>query len=163
MGFPSNASSTLSRALGQGVEITVGPPRKKQSEISVDDGLSRPVVPGERRNPSGDCQSTPSISERRSRCSIPGIRTYESARPLRDPSRGTLPDHRRWIHSRYHSLLPRNVLSRVFRGKFVAGLKKSHTNLLSPEPSNPSVRIKPLPPSWLMRKGSLIVSGPYEF
>jgi hypothetical protein len=45
------------------------------------------------------------------------------------PAGGLSPDHRRWIHPRFHFLLPRNVLSRVFRGKFVAALKKSHPQL----------------------------------
>jgi hypothetical protein len=42
------------------------------------------------------------------------------------PAGGLAPDHRRWIHPRYHFLLPRHVLRRVFRGKFVDVLKKSH-------------------------------------
>jgi hypothetical protein len=45
------------------------------------------------------------------------------------PAGGLSPDHRRWIHPRFHFLLPRNVLSRVFRGKFVAALKKYHPQL----------------------------------
>jgi len=45
------------------------------------------------------------------------------------PGGGLSPDHLRWIHPRYHFLLPRHVLSRVFRGKFVDGLKKSHRQL----------------------------------
>jgi hypothetical protein len=36
---------------------------------------------------------------------------------------GLAPDHSRWISSRRSFFLPINVLSRVFRGKFVAGLK----------------------------------------
>jgi Putative transposase/Transposase zinc-binding domain len=39
------------------------------------------------------------------------------------PSGGLSLDHRRWIHPRYPFFLPVKVLSRVFRGKFVAGLK----------------------------------------
>lgn len=39
------------------------------------------------------------------------------------PAGGLSPDHTRWIHPRYPFLLPVRVLSRVFRGKFVAGLK----------------------------------------
>jgi hypothetical protein len=39
------------------------------------------------------------------------------------PSGGLSPDHQRWVHSRYPFFLPVKVLSRVFRGKFVAGLK----------------------------------------
>jgi hypothetical protein len=36
---------------------------------------------------------------------------------------GLAPDHSRWISSRRSFFLPREVLSRVFRGKFVAALK----------------------------------------
>jgi hypothetical protein len=36
---------------------------------------------------------------------------------------GLSPDQNRWIHPRYPFFLPVKVLSRVFRGKFIAGLK----------------------------------------
>jgi len=39
------------------------------------------------------------------------------------PSGGLSPDHQRWIHPRYPFFLPVKVLSRVFRGKFIAALK----------------------------------------
>jgi Putative transposase/Transposase zinc-binding domain len=39
------------------------------------------------------------------------------------PAGGLSPDHQRWIHPRYAFFLPVKVLSRVFRGKFIAGLK----------------------------------------
>jgi hypothetical protein len=39
------------------------------------------------------------------------------------PAGGLSPDHARWIRSRKRFFLPVNVLSRVFRGKFLAGLK----------------------------------------
>src|SRR5215831_11013740 len=42
------------------------------------------------------------------------------------PGGGFSSDHRRWIHSRYSFFLPVKVLSRVFRGKFLAGLKRLH-------------------------------------
>ena len=45
------------------------------------------------------------------------------------PAGGLSPDHHRWIHPRYHFFLPRHVLSRVFRGKFVDALEKSHPQL----------------------------------
>jgi hypothetical protein len=45
------------------------------------------------------------------------------------PAGGLSPDHLRWIHPRYHFFLPRHVLSRVFRGKFVDAVKKSHRQL----------------------------------
>jgi len=35
------------------------------------------------------------------------------------------PDHSRWVRPRYPFFLPVKVLSRVFRGKFVAGLKRA--------------------------------------
>jgi len=38
---------------------------------------------------------------------------------------GLAPDHSRWISSRCSFFLPIKVLSRVFRGKFVAGLKNA--------------------------------------
>jgi hypothetical protein len=41
------------------------------------------------------------------------------------PSGGLSPDHRRWIRSRDRFFLPAKVLSRVFRGKFVAGLRRA--------------------------------------
>jgi hypothetical protein len=44
------------------------------------------------------------------------------------PGGGLSPDHQRWTHSQSHCFLPVRVLSRVFRGKFVAGLKKLFHN-----------------------------------
>jgi len=41
------------------------------------------------------------------------------------PSGGLSLDHQRWIRPRYAFFLPVKVLSRVFRGKFVAGLKRA--------------------------------------
>src|SRR5881296_1093929 len=43
------------------------------------------------------------------------------------PAGGLSPDHRRWVHPRYPFFLPVRVLSRVFRGKFLAGLKRLHS------------------------------------
>src|SRR5215472_2330711 len=40
------------------------------------------------------------------------------------PAGGLSPDHRRWIRPRYAFFLPVKILSRVFRGKFLAGLKR---------------------------------------
>jgi Putative transposase/Transposase zinc-binding domain len=40
------------------------------------------------------------------------------------PAGGLSPDHTRWIHPHYPFFLPVRVLGRVFRGKFVAGLKR---------------------------------------
>ncbi len=42
------------------------------------------------------------------------------------PAGGLSPDHRRWVRPRYAFFLPARVLSRVFRGKFLAGLKRLH-------------------------------------
>jgi hypothetical protein len=41
------------------------------------------------------------------------------------PAGGLSLDHRSWVHSQSGFFLPVKVLSRVFRGKFVAGLKKA--------------------------------------
>jgi hypothetical protein len=41
------------------------------------------------------------------------------------PAGGLSPDHKTWVHPRYPFFLPVKVLSRVFRGKFVAGLKQA--------------------------------------
>src|ERR1039457_7052374 len=41
------------------------------------------------------------------------------------PAGGLSPDHKGWISPRYRFFLPCGVLSRVFRGKFVAGLKRA--------------------------------------
>ena len=40
------------------------------------------------------------------------------------PACGLSSDHTRWIHPRYPFFLPVKVLNRVFRGKFVSGLKR---------------------------------------
>jgi putative transposase/transposase-like zinc-binding protein len=41
------------------------------------------------------------------------------------PAGGLAPDHAHWIRPRYPFFLPVKVLSRVFRGKFIAGLRKA--------------------------------------
>ena len=47
------------------------------------------------------------------------------------PSGGLSPDRQRWVHPRYAFFLPVKVLSHVFRGKFIAGLKRAfHTGEL---------------------------------
>ena len=40
------------------------------------------------------------------------------------PAGGLSPDHRQWVRPHYPFFLPVRVLSRVFRGKFLAGLKR---------------------------------------
>ena len=42
------------------------------------------------------------------------------------PAGGLASDHSRWISAQYRFFLPVRVLSRVFRGKFVAGLRTLH-------------------------------------
>jgi hypothetical protein len=42
------------------------------------------------------------------------------------PAGGLSADHKRWVHPHYLFFLPATVLSRVFRGKFVAGLKQAY-------------------------------------
>jgi hypothetical protein len=41
------------------------------------------------------------------------------------PAGGLAPDHERWIHPKYSFFLPVNVLSTVFRAKFVDGLREA--------------------------------------
>ena len=41
------------------------------------------------------------------------------------PGGGLSPDHTQWLSSRFSFFLPVKVLSRVFRGKFVAGLRRA--------------------------------------
>jgi hypothetical protein len=41
------------------------------------------------------------------------------------PAGGLSPDGTHWVHPRYRFFLPVKVLSRVFRGKFIAGLKRA--------------------------------------
>ena len=41
------------------------------------------------------------------------------------PAGGLAPDHQRWIHPKYAFFLPVKVLGRVFRGKFVQGLRRA--------------------------------------
>src|SRR5437660_6450940 len=41
------------------------------------------------------------------------------------PGGGLSPDHQGWIPAQVHFFLPVRVLSRVFRGKFVAGLRRA--------------------------------------
>jgi hypothetical protein len=41
------------------------------------------------------------------------------------PAGGLSPNHRHWVHPRYAFFLPVKVLGRVFRGKFIAGLKRA--------------------------------------
>ena len=41
------------------------------------------------------------------------------------PAGGLSTDHNRWVHPRYKFFLPVRVLSKVFRGKFAAGLKRA--------------------------------------
>jgi hypothetical protein len=60
------------------------------------------------------------------------------------PSGGLSLDHQRWIRPRYPFFLPVKVLSRVFRGKFVSGLKRAFRqgNLVFPGSLQPLAREK---------------------
>ncbi len=63
---------------------------------------------------------------------------------------GLAPDHARWISSRCSFFLPIRVLSRVFRGKFVAGLKQAfHQGTLQFHGSLAPLAKPPLFGSWL--------------
>jgi len=42
------------------------------------------------------------------------------------PEGGLSPDHKTWVKPKYRFFLPCGVLSRVFRGKFIAGLKQAY-------------------------------------
>ncbi len=42
------------------------------------------------------------------------------------PAGGISPDHHRWVSSRHRFVLPVKPLKRVFRGKFIDGLKRLH-------------------------------------
>jgi hypothetical protein len=46
------------------------------------------------------------------------------------PFGGLTADHQRWVRPRYPFFLPVKVLSRVFRGKFIAGLKRAYRHKL---------------------------------
>src|SRR6202140_3370568 len=70
------------------------------------------------------------------------------------PAGGLSLDHARWIRSHYRFFLPVKVLSRVFRGKFVAGVKRAfrdrqlrfHGNLaLLAQPRIFAAWVRPLP------------------
>jgi len=43
------------------------------------------------------------------------------------PAGGLSPDHTSWIEPRYAFFLPVKVLGRVFRGKFIAGLRRAYS------------------------------------
>jgi Putative transposase/Transposase zinc-binding domain len=44
------------------------------------------------------------------------------------PAGGIAPDHAQWIHPKYPFLLPVKVLGKVFRGKFIEGLRRAFRN-----------------------------------
>jgi hypothetical protein len=44
------------------------------------------------------------------------------------PAGGLSPDHSRWIHARENYFLPKKVLRKVFRGRFVSALKQAFQN-----------------------------------
>jgi hypothetical protein len=53
------------------------------------------------------------------------------------PNGGLSPGHTRWIHPRYPFFLPVGVLRKVFRGKFVAGLKTTFSTRSTHLPRSP--------------------------
>jgi hypothetical protein len=59
----------------------------------------------------------------------PGIKSYRLIRTFNCvvPAGGLAPDHSRWIDSQRKFFLPIDVLREVFRGKFIDGLRKLHT------------------------------------
>jgi hypothetical protein len=61
------------------------------------------------------------------------------------PAGGIALDRTRWVHPRYPFFLPVKVLSRVFRGKFIAGLKRlyRHKKLRCAGPCAPLADEKP--------------------
>ena len=79
---------------------------------------------------------------------------------------GLAPDHSRWISSRRSFFLPVKVLSRVFRGKFVAGLKQRLSCEANSSSMDISYRLRnraPSPPGCgycFATTGSSIPSGP---
>jgi hypothetical protein len=42
------------------------------------------------------------------------------------PAGGLSPDHRRWVHPKYAFFLPVKVLARIFRARFVRGLRRAY-------------------------------------
>src|SRR5271157_3688308 len=60
-----------------------------------------------------------------SACCTPGISQLHPHVHCVVPAGGLAPGHSRWISSRHSFFLPIKVLSRVFRGKFVAALKRA--------------------------------------
>ena len=65
-----------------------------------------------------------------SACSTPGARICSTIRTSTVLSRRVVshPITKAWVHPRYRFFLPVKVLSRIFRGKFVAALKRAYRN-----------------------------------
>jgi Putative transposase/Transposase zinc-binding domain len=80
------------------------------------------------------------------------------------PAGGLSPDHARWIRSRPRFFLPIHVLRRVFRGKFVAGLKSAfqrgqlHLSANLASLTQPKIFVSWLRP--LFRKDWIVYSKP---
>ena len=91
------------------------------------------------------CLKSPAIhgiSARRSAssaCSTAGIRRLQFHPHVHCvvAAGGLAPDHSRWISARRSFFLPIEVLSRVFRGKFVAGLRSAFQRGAAPVPRQP--------------------------
>jgi hypothetical protein len=66
------------------------------------------------------------------------------------PSGGISPDHRHWVGSPHRFFLPLKALRRVFRGKFIAGLRRLYRRKRSaaPDPLPYSANLSSLPSFW---------------
>src|SRR5438034_241193 len=71
------------------------------------------------------------------------------------PAGGLSPDHSRWIHARENYFLPKKVLSKVFRGKFVSALERA---LLPVAGRNPRTTSRRTPLLYGRRSRSLSLS-----
>jgi len=68
------------------------------------------------------------MARRSTKSSSKAARSNSAAPELRRlvPAGGFSPDHQSWIHPKYHYFLPVEVLSSVFRAKFVDGLRMAY-------------------------------------
>src|SRR5580698_6178871 len=107
-------------------------PRVVVAGAAKQEGRLRPLVSRQRCDPDGDRRRS-QASRRRDRfpeCA-PHLGTDPPTYPHIHcviPSGGLSADHQSWVHPRYPFFLPVRVLSRVFRGKFVDGLKQAFQN-----------------------------------
>ena len=108
------------------------PPRLVVAGSAKQKGRLRPLVSRQRRDLDGDRRRSPA-SRRRDRL-LGVLHTWGQTLQAHPhihyviPSGGLSADHQSWVHPRYPFFLPVRVLSRVFRGKFVDGLKHAFQN-----------------------------------